>query len=994
MAVCIRFLLLVLFLFFRQLLVLGQEPCYYNFNDRFGFKVKEVYEISQDSKRNIWIASLNGLYRYDGNEIVYFNSKEQSSGSLSILLEDSVGRIWTRNFRGQIYHTQGEQLVLAHNWEDSIGKFPSMVLDSDQNLWLTHDKAIYKYSIFNNTWKKITLDPTKYPHVQFDFSNTELVLTTNDVIWLSNNSGKLAYILNDTIHLLETQNSKSSNPLFYTDRLFEFMGNMYAITANSLVYKVNINGVELISNLSSFVFQRLSILDISTLHDSTLVVSTINGIYLLNKDFQQITNTPIYQGVKVSCVYPDAEGSVWISTLQQGIRVIPNMEVQIFNAKNSMLPQNEIFCLTKSDNNIYTGLNSGIVGFFNEKKQYNTIHRPNYSFEVSCINTMPYNNQVVWMQSQFLYFTQKSGKPIEKPFIVSAPKEIRFYDEMICIPANNGVHVYVRTPGLMPNSDLIESEDFQSEINEVLAGMKPVKELKIFRRSKKARTAIYDAANNILWGGFNDGVYYHLNGKTIELLINGNRIYANKFAQSANGMIWIAASNGIYGVNNTTIEYFYPSSNSLRTVFADGNTIWFSSTDALYRLYFETNEIEIFTSTDGISSFEIHDIITDSAFVYLATPEGLIHLPKNIKLKNKIEPLIKITHVKFLERDTVISNQYEVEYDRNHIAIAFTGNALKSQGTYTVSYRMLGISNQWITIPGSTHIIRFPSLSPGDYVFEIKCLNEDLIESTENQKIQFKIHKPYWQTWWFRLAVILIISYITFLLFKQRIKTINRKNQLEKQLKVSEITAIKAQMNPHFIFNSLNSIQDLILRKDLRSSNMYLGKFSDLLRLILEVSGKESINLETELEILHIYLELEKLRFEDEFNFHIDISGLNVHPTAINLPSMIIQPYVENAVKHGLLHKHGKKNLSIQFSSNENTLICTIEDDGIGRTRAEEIKKRRNKIYQPFGNSATQKRIELINALGEQKILLKIEDLYQEDVPVGTRVNLHFSIHL
>ena len=973
-----------------QILAISQDPCFYSFNDKSGFTVNEVYEISQDSRRNIWIASLNGLYRFDGNSIMAINSKEHVSGSLSILLEDSLGRIWTRNFRGQIFHTDGDVLKLAFNWEDSIGRFPSMTMDLLQNIWISGDKGIYRYSIKNNAWTKITLDPIKYPNIAFDYNSVELIAGPDNRIWFSNNAGNVGHIKDEIIHLNEFKDKNM--PLIFFDKLFEFEGNIYGWSNNSHIYKLN-DEFTVIADLTELGVQRLGMLDINAINSNTLAISTIKGVYFLDKNFRLLSNKPIYKGIKISGLYQDCEKSLWVSTLQNGVRVIPNIEIGVYNKHNSALPENDIFCFARNEQNIYAGFNSGIVGYFNQKTSFTTIFTPNHTFEVSCINTTNTSNHVVWLQSQKWFQSNQSNAITSTPFAISAPKEIRFYSDLVTIPANNGVQIFMMSAKGAKQSIISEGNNMtKGEMTFPLLGNKNT-EIFVFRKNKKARTAVFEQKSKTLWGGFNDGVYFWRNNHTSELLINGNRIYCNKLTQSDNGMIWLAASTGVYGVQDTTIVYFYPTTSSVRTIYADTDTLWFASTDALYRLTWNTKKVEAFGNTDGISTFEIHDLITDEQHIYMATPEGIIYMPKKIELNNQIPPLINITQVKFLERDTILANEYELPYYKNHLAIGFTGYSIKSRGTYTVTYRMLGLSNLWISIPGNTHIIRFPSLIPGKYTFEIKCVNEDGIESISTETIHFTILKPYWQTFWFRALVILILGYIVFLLFRQRIRVLSRKNQLEKQLKISEITAIKAQMNPHFIFNSLNSIQDLILRKDLRSSNMYLGKFSDLLRLILEVSGKENINLETEIEILTIYLELEKLRFE-EFNFKIDSSDLTLPPTAINLPSMIIQPFVENAVKHGLLHKYGQKNLSIRFSCNQQLLTCVIEDDGIGRVRAEEIKQRRNKLYQPFGNSASQKRIELINALGEQHIFLQIEDLYEDNIAKGTRVVLSFSIHL
>ena len=198
-------------------------------------------------------------------------------------------------------------------------------------------------------------------------------------------------------------------------------------------------------------------------------------------------------------------------------------------------------------------------------------------------------------------------------------------------------------------------------------------------------------------------------------------------------------------------------------------------------------------------------------------------------------------------------------------------------------------------------------------------------------------------------------------------------------------------MNPHFLFNALNSIQDLILLKDIRSSNEYLGKFAELMRKTLEASGKDYISISEELALLRHYLELEKLRFGDDFHFELITEGqLNLETDTI--PPLLIQPYVENGIKHGLLHKKGEKRLVVRFSKFENQLIVDIIDNGIGRKRAHDIKQRRADKHLSFSTEQNDRRIELINETSVNQITLKIEDLFEGDDPMGTRASLHFSV--
>ncbi|MBX2903565.1 MAG: histidine kinase [Chitinophagales bacterium] len=215
-----------------------------------------------------------------------------------------------------------------------------------------------------------------------------------------------------------------------------------------------------------------------------------------------------------------------------------------------------------------------------------------------------------------------------------------------------------------------------------------------------------------------------------------------------------------------------------------------------------------------------------------------------------------------------------------------------------------------------------------------------------------------------------------------------KQQQTELERSESELKAIKAQMNPHFIFNALNSIQEMFFIGDKRLANEHLGKFSQLTRDILKASGKQFITLAEETEMLTKYLELEGLRFEKDFSFRISVNDEDAADDIL-LPPMLIQPYVENAIRHGLLHQAGEKKIAVRFHFDEekSLLACAVEDNGIGRAASAKINAHRNPLHESFSTSANAKRLELLNQNREEKIGVQYEDLQQ-----GTRVLLTIPI--
>lgn len=215
---------------------------------------------------------------------------------------------------------------------------------------------------------------------------------------------------------------------------------------------------------------------------------------------------------------------------------------------------------------------------------------------------------------------------------------------------------------------------------------------------------------------------------------------------------------------------------------------------------------------------------------------------------------------------------------------------------------------------------------------------------------------------------------------------------LEKQYRDSELKALKAQMNPHFIFNALNSIQEYIILNKKNLASDYLGKFADLMRKYLNHSDAGYITIQEEIESLKMYLELEALRFEDSLKYSFEVTP-ELSDDLIKIPTMLVQPYVENAIKHGLLHKKDNRVLKVSFSKKDsNIVLCVIEDNGVGRERVAEIQKNSIKQRKSFATQATQSRLELLNFNKQAKIGVSIVDLFDDGKAAGTRVEMSIPI--
>jgi len=295
------------------------------------------------------------------------------------------------------------------------------------------------------------------------------------------------------------------------------------------------------------------------------------------------------------------------------------------------------------------------------------------------------------------------------------------------------------------------------------------------------------------------------------------------------------------------------------------------------------------------------------------------------------------------------------------------------------------------------HDVRYPSLPPGKYTFIVKASIDKINWIAATNKVTIEIIPPLWKRWWFILISVVLLVGIIISIIQFRINRVRHNERLKtiynKKISETEMKALRAQMNPHFIFNSLNSINKYILKSDHTNASRYLTRFAKLIRLILDNSNSREVSLSSELEALKLYIEMESLRFTNKFSYEITVDE-NVSADMLQVPPLIIQPYVENAIWHGLLHKEngGKLSISVKKTS-DNMLQCIIEDNGIGRSKAKELKSKSATPNKSLGMKLTEERITMLNQYTSLNANINIVDLESDDgEATGTKVILTIPI--
>lgn len=429
----------------------------------------------------------------------------------------------------------------------------------------------------------------------------------------------------------------------------------------------------------------------------------------------------------------------------------------------------------------------------------------------------------------------------------------------------------------------------------------------------------------------------------------------------------------------------------------DGN-IWFATPYGLSRYDASSHQVRTFYQTDGLLSNIIANVeLIDTAenILFVSTDRGLcLFEPDKVGTAAAAPPTF-VTRIQVSDNEVPIpaSGAIHLSYDQNDLRIEFTGvNFINgANNRYQYSLEPEGSAADWKDA-GTDNFANFLNLSPGRYTFYARTANNDGIWGETPTVLSILIYPPWWETWTFRISLLAALATAFWWFYRRQISRAEtreaEKAKVRQQMADLEMRALRSQMNPHFVFNALNSVQNFILKNDTREASRYLTKFARLMRLILENSESPVVPLDREIELLRYYTEMEALRFNQHFAFDFQIDA-DLNAESVAIPGMLIQPHIENAIWHGLMHKEdtGAK-LWVRFiKSDHNTIICEIEDNGVGRAKAAELEQDRPKNHRSTGLSNIRSRLELLNAQLANDISLEFNDLHDETGnATGTKV--------
>lgn len=933
----------------------------------------DIYSLVQDDNRVIWIATNNGLYSYDGFIFKQHKISSSSSSSYFHLRKYEDGTIAFHNLLGELFEIRDNQKIElrykvpqdklhaynvvyplgVHNIFKSDGVYITMndslhPISSDK-VFMGFDVLLDEKVFLHRRGSKLDIidKEGKLSHVSISDSQDEAILT------LFNSSGNYSnfnYLINrpdrlDTNYVIKLSKDLNTSHVFTFDDRYNdlILKQFYVINDSTLWWASEIGGVyEFVASESRKSFELTRVL---------------------------------FKNRRVSALTIDHENTIWLGTLGAGIIKIPSFHVSYLSSAS--FNDEVITNITKyKDGSLFLGSDKGSL-FHATVNGIKTVGKINDRI----ICTVPLDNKSLLVNNKIL--------PDNRSVIgLGSVKDAVEWRDGYLLATNMGL------PFIKVNSDSVYvSGSIKEFYPQAVTDQFGIVRLMDERISALA----YDKQKDILWIAAVSGLYRMSNKNLVKC--HGELASSNIIGiEIVNGTCYAASpSKGLLRVDetsNVTYDNSQPNDwkeQGISKFSSSGDTLLVSSGNAIYLYLTSKGKIWQLPNSLSYRSGRMIDFALSRGQLWVSYIDGVRVFELDEIEPNEIAPIIRVDSLKVNGKLTSIQDLGLLSYDQNSLEVSFSTISLKNQEGIRYKYRLNGIDNAWRELNYANNKLLLPDLSPGKFTIEVVAINSDGI-SSDVLRIPVSIDAPYWQKTWFYAVLVVGVIIVVVLIAFLRLRFIRSKLELDKKLKSSEVTAIKAQMNPHFMFNALNSVQDLIHLDDKRNSSIYLSKVATLMRKTLDNSNKDTVSLHEEIELLTLYLDLEKLRFGNDLSIEVRNDVTEGEMMDIQIPPMIIQPYLENGFKHGLLHKSGEKKLYLAVSLNNSFLQVEVIDNGIGIEKSREINARRDREHKSFATSATQKRIDIINSMLQNKIEISIQDLMQGHTNPGTKVILKFPV--
>ena len=949
--------LLLLVLFFLRLDVSAQDPTplFKNYSTENGLPSSEVYCCLQDNDRNLWFGTDRGVVRFNGYEFKTFTTKDGlSDNTVFYLCLDSHGRLWMYTFSGRIFYFENEK-IFPYKYNNllllkSINRMPEgFYVDSTGAITVSIlERGAIRFDKNGVMTFLDTVLMTTKPHYNIqEFSDGTSVLS----ITASNPAEKDVFV----------KHNYSGNVQEYSLRTAESTRFKFIrVNKNKIIFSIGKNIFQVENKVTTKIFSAPLII-LSMLVDSkkNLWVGTEDGVYYFEKgNWEAVPKIYLKQNT-ISSIFQDNENGYWFTTLENGLFYLP--DYQIKNIRLEGKYQKPISLASDFLHGVYIGCWTGSI----LKYENGTIKRI-YELTDTTVK-LPITDLTTFENDKRIYVS-------------------RFYPGYIL---NNKFNIWKTNIPIGVKSDFIKinSGEIYTSATAFVFKVKGDSLITKYVTSQRINTLAETPGGKLIVGG-NHGVFeIDTNNRSEKVYLKKlDEIRIDDIKKLGSKLVFATKGEGLYIQYHDSLYHIDESnglsSNLTSELTIDKNIVWVATNKGINKIEFKNElsmeySIQVIRHNDGLLSDAINEIVILNDTVFVATNPGLSMFDAKCDFENQMQPRVYISSVRLNAHEIPFTGKMDFAYDRNNLHVEFNAVSFKSFGNILYRYELMH-EKDTLTSTSSNREVEFLSLLPGEYEFKVYAMNASGVWSNEAKGFRFTIHPAWWQTLWFKGFVSLFLALIIFFYYKNQIRKIKRKNEIEKQQASLQLTAIRAQMNPHFIFNVMNSIRIYMQSHDLKSAERYLTSFSKLVRYVLDNSDKQVVSLEDELNALKNYTDLEKQQFENGFDFEIKAEeGIDL--SEYQLPSLLLQPFVENSIKHGISKMKSGGKILIDIKRSGDGLLIAIEDNGIGCKEANEQNNLNPELHNSKGTQLIFDRIEAYNRSFGKKINAQIHDLLDEN---------------
>jgi ligand-binding sensor domain-containing protein len=928
-------LLYKIFFLFASLTAISQSFTYRSYNVNQGLPSSQVYDIIQDQKKYIWVATDRGVSRFDGYSFTNFTSENGLlDNNIYNIFEDLFGRIWFLSYCGKLSYYYNNK-IYPYKYNSSIIPDPKKPLSPIRSFYVFPDSSILIGTMGAGVLKisdKGEVRDESIRSAKYGYS------------YFLQNTGDHYYS-----YYTYSQNFRSSGISIYRDArllftrpiqkgqiknaFFIHRKNQHTIftSAGTLI---DIHNDQVVDTNSS----QNAIISLFEDSDSCLWVGYVDGgikKFPPNKSFNYPEFKIYFQQSQVTKVLEDYEHGLWFTTLYNGVIYVPNNHIENLDLNEETNAKEKTVSLTHDfHSTIFIGTNKGVVKFFKNGKAEASKELKTKGF----VKTLLYDSV-----SKLLYI---SNNNIGYSYSDQGLKEIISNSALSLLRDKQGAVMAGSYSGIIKNFP-DETKPNIICANEVV----------------RVEKMCFDE-NNKLWIGSFGGLYYVKDSKIYKQ--NGDSLlnYRVTSLLSKNKTLIIGTvEKGILQWNGSKTEIFstksgLPSNIINSLALQNDSVLWAATSKGICKINWKQKKVQFTLDVSkGLCSDEVKDVKILNDTIYALTNEGVSFFNSGKVFKNTTAPLVYIQDFKVDTISYIFQNNPMLNHSRNYLTFNVTGLTFKQAGNVRYTYRLKGYSEKWRTTASNN--IQLAFVPPGSYTFEVLAENEDHVQSLAPATFAFTISEPLWDKAWFQLLIALFLLSILVLVLLVRISRIKEKNKILEQLTGFKQQALTMQMNPHFIFNLLSSIQSYVLSEDSVKASKYIAMFAKLMRKSLDNSRTEFIVFKQEIETLKLYIELESIRIKNKIVFSFVYDSTLMHD--IMIPPMLIQPHIENALKHAFTNFIGDKEreIRVSFTLNNKLLTCSVEDNGIGLNKARELKQESND-HVSTGLEVTKTRLELL----------------------------------